>query len=162
MTKKILIYSGKIKSGKTTNIFRWSASQKNVAGILQPVIDGKRFFYSISDRTIIQLEISIEQAIGLSNGDLIKIGKYNFLKSGFEKAQEILLRDFERDYEWLVIDEIGPLELNNSGLEPAITELLGKRNEFKGLIVIIVRNEILERVIEKYNLTNEYELFEMV
>lgn len=161
MTKKILIYSGKIKSGKTTNIFRWSVSQKNVAGILQPVIDGKRFFYSISDRTIIQLEISDEQAIGLSNEDLIKIGKYNFLKSGFEKAQEILLRDFERNYEWLVIDEIGPLELNNSGLEPVISKIINGKEYFSGNILLVVRANIFNNVLKHYNLEKDFEEFKL-
>ncbi len=158
MKKNIFIYSDKIKSGKTTKLFQWLAAQKNVAGILQPVIDGKRFFYSIVDKSIIQLEISDEVKIGLEKNDLITIGNYNFLKSGFDKAKEILLRDFSKDYHWLIIDEIGPLELNNSGLEPAISKIIKEKENFKGNILIVVRNKLLDTVIKHYKL-EEYELF---
>lgn len=159
MTKKIFIYSDKIKSGKTTNLFRWLLKEKNVSGILQPVIDDKRFFYSIVDKTVIQLEISKEQAKKLKDEEIEKIGNYFLLKNSFEKAREILNRDFSRNYDWLVIDEIGPLELNNLGLEPIVSKIINERTKFDGNILCVVRDKILEAFIEHYKIKNEYELY---
>lgn len=161
MTKKIYIYTGKIKSGKTTNLFRWLASQRNVAGILQPVIEQKRFLYSIVDKTIIQFEVSDRDAKELNADDIIKIGKYNFLKTGFEKAQNILKRDFNEPYDWLVIDEIGPLELNGTGLEPTVSEIISAKEEFHGHIIVVVRDEILSSFLTYYKINNDYEFFEI-
>ncbi len=161
MTKKIYIYTGKIKSGKTTNLFRWLASKKNVAGILQPVIEGKRFFYSIVDKTVIQFEISNEASNELKSDEIIKIGKYNFLRTGFEKAKIILKRDFNEPYNWLVIDEIGPLELNGTGLEPTVSEIISAREQYHGHILVVVRDEILSSFLTHYKIDNDYELFEL-
>lgn len=161
MTPKIYLYSDKIKSGKTTNLFQWLASQKNAGGILQPVIDGKRFFYSIVDKMLIQLEISNEQKNKMDINDVIVIGNYTFLKSGFLKAKEILLRDFLKNYEWLIIDEVGPLELNNSGLEPAISKILKDKDKFNGNILIVVRDKILNSLIEHYKIENDFEFLKL-
>ncbi|MCX8057267.1 MAG: hypothetical protein N3F03_06660 [Ignavibacteria bacterium] len=161
MTKKIFIYSDKIKSGKTTNIFRWLINKKNVSGILQPVIDGRRYFYSIHDRNLFQLEISTEQASNLNENELIKIGRYLFLKSAFEKAKEILIRDFNQNYDWIVIDEIGLLELNNSGLEPAVKNIFKEKENFKGKILCVVRDTLLNNVVQHYQIENDYELIDI-
>lgn len=159
MKKNIFIYSDKVKSGKTTKLFQWLATQKNIAGLLQPIINGKRFFYSIVDKSVIQLEISNEIKNDLEKNDLIKIGNYNFLKSGFNKAKEILLRDFSKDYQWLIIDEVGPLELNSSGLEPVISKIVREREKFNGNILIVVRDKLLISVIKHYKIENQYEVF---
>ncbi len=79
----------------------------------------------------------------------------------FDKAKEILLRDFEKDYDWLVIDEIGPLELNNSGLEPAITEIFSNRSTFKGNILIVVRDKVFNDLIAHYGIQNDFEIFQL-
>lgn len=159
MSKKVFIYSDKIKSGKTTNLFRWIARQNSIAGILQPVVEEKRFLYSIADKLLFQLEISKNQTKNFSNEDLIKIGNYIFLKSGFEKAKEILKRDFEKNYDWLVIDEIGPLELEGNGLEPVISELLNRLNAFEGILILVVRDKLLNQVIQKFRLEEKFELW---
>lgn len=157
MSKKILIYSDKIKSGKTTNLFRWITKQNSIGGILQPIVDGKRFFYSIIDKTLIQLEIAQDQSKDFFENELIRIGDYLFLRSGFEKAKEILKRDFESKLNCIVIDEIGPLEMNGNGLEPIITELLSKLDKFEGQLILVIRDKILDDAIKKYNLKNKYE-----
>lgn len=160
MTRKIFIYSGEIKSGKTTNLFRWFVNQQNVSGILQPVIEDKRYFYSIVDKELIQLEISREQAAKLNEEEIEKIGNYIFLKNGFEKAKDILYRDFVSNYNWLIIDEIGPLELNNSGLEPIVTKIINERNNFNGNILCVVRDKLFKQFIEFYKIYNEFEIFD--
>jgi len=160
MNKKILIYSDKIKSGKTTNLFRWIARQNLIAGILQPVVEEKGFFYSIVDKILIQFEVYEEQSKKFSESQLVKIGSYFFLKSGFEKAKEILKRDFEKNYDLLVIDEIGPLELNGDGLEPVISEIVNWLDTFEGKLVLVVRDKLINDVIKKYKLEEKYVMWQ--
>jgi len=159
MNKKIFIYSDKVKSGKTTNLFRWMTKQDSVAGILQPVVEEKRFIYSIVDKNLIQLQIDEEQSKKLAEKELVRIGSYIFLRSGFEKAQQILKRDLEKYFKWLIVDEIGPLELNGDGLEPTFSEFLTTLHNIESNLVLVVRDKLLSEVIKKYNLEDKFELW---
>lgn len=153
---KIYIYTGKIKSGKTTNLFRWCIGKTSIGGVLQPVIDGKRFFYSIRNKELIQLE-----PFNDLNKDTIQIGKYNFLIKGFDKAKAILKEDFQQNLDWLIIDEFGPLEIDGKGLEPVITEILISKENFKGNLLVVIRENLLDMFLEKYKLKDNYTLFEI-
>lgn len=130
----------------------WAAQQKNIDGIFQPVIDGKRFIYNIGSRTLKSLETS-------ETNNITSIGKYNFSNDTFAWAQQILNDCLCKDLNWIIVDEIGPLELNNKGLEPAITYLLSRRKEIDAKILCVVRDSILEKFIEHYGLQNDYETF---
>jgi nucleoside-triphosphatase THEP1 len=154
--KKILIYTGPVHSGKTTSLFQWIYTQKNVKGILQPVIDDKRFTYQIATRTLKILETSSDKS-----EEIVNIGKYKFSLETFLWAQKILLEDFKNDCEWLVIDEVGPLELNGKGLEPAISKIISDREKFSGNILCVVREEMLDRFIEHYELQNSYQKIDL-
>lgn len=149
---KVLILTGEIRTGKTTHLMRWANSQKNIDGIFQPVIDDKRFVYNIGSRVLKALETS-------DINKSISIGKYNFSKDTFAWCRQILNDCLNKNLDWIVIDEIGPLELEGKGLEPAITYLLSHRNELKAKILFVVRDSILEKFLIHYNLQNEYELF---
>ena len=153
---KIYIYTGKIKSGKTTNLFRWCIGKSSIGGVLQPVIDGKRFFYSIRNKELIQLE-----SFNDLDKDTIQIGKYNFLIKGFDKAKAILKEDFQQNLDWLIIDEFGPLEIDGKGLEPVITEILISKENFKGNILVVVRENLLDMFLEKYKLKDKYTVLEI-
>ncbi len=158
--KDLYILTGKIKSGKTNELFRWIIDKKNVGGILQPVVDGKRFIYSISQKRLIQLEISSTNLAGIKEEDLIKIGNYLFLNNAFDKARELLQKDFESNFDWLIIDEIGSLELNGSGLEPMVSNILKNSGSFKGSIILVVRESLIDAVIKKFELEGKWKNFD--
>ncbi|MEW6653332.1 MAG: nucleoside-triphosphatase [Bacteroidota bacterium] len=151
---KLSILTGKIKTGKTTRLMHWAAAQKNIDGIFQPVIDDKRFIYHIGLRTLKPLETT-----GINN--IISIGKYNFSNATFAWAQIILNDCLEKKLNWIVVDEIGPLELESKGLEPAITNLISHRNEIDAKVLCVVRDSILEKFLEHYCLQNDYQIFEL-
>lgn len=159
MSSKILILSGEIKSGKTTKLFKWALSKKNVGGILQPVVNEKRFLYSLSEKSLIQLEVDEGDLSKFRQEEIIRIGHFNFLKEAFTKAQKVLIDCLNGNFDWLVIDEIGPLELRDEGLEPAIKYILNNANKFNGKIVLVVRNKLLNDVIKKYELENSFDEF---
>lgn len=132
----------------------WTLSQKKIDGILQPVIEDKRFIYHLGSKTLKQLEVADE-------ADVVKIGIYKFSQKVFSWAQEVLLVCMQKDLDWLVIDEIGPLELDGKGLEPTITKIISERDKFDGNILCVVRDSILEKFIDHYQLNNSFEIFNL-
>ncbi|MBA4406834.1 hypothetical protein C0389_06130 [bacterium] len=155
--KKIYFLTGPVHTGKTTRLMHWVTSQKNIDGIFQPVIDEKRFIYHIASRTLKLLDLPS----ATHDEKVIKIGKYFFSRDVFAWSQKILTDGFEKELDWLIIDEIGPLELSGTGFEPAITKIFSENEKFRGNILCVVRDSILEKVIEHYKLEGLYSLFEL-
>jgi len=151
----IKILSGQVHSGKTTRLMQWAASQKNIDGIFQPVIDDKRFIYHLGSRTLKLLETTNSTP----KSSIIEIGKYKFNNDVFVWAKNALSESFNKNLEWLVIDEAGYLELDGKGLEPVVSEIINSRQKFSGNIVFVVRDYLLLKFIKQYNLEKHYELF---
>lgn len=151
----IFIYSGPVKTGKTTRLMQWAASQKRFDGIFQPVIDEKRFIYHIGSRTLKLLESD-------STNNKTTIGKYNFSNESFDWAKKVLLDCIGKEIDWLIIDEVGPLELDCKGLEPVVTKIIDERNKLKCRIICVVREKLLEKFLIHYRLENSYKIFDVV
>lgn len=152
--KSLLILTGPVHSGKTTRLMQWAAAQKNIDGIFQPVIDDKRFIYHIGTRTLRVLETN-------DNNNAFVIGKYKFNIDVFNWSQNVLLEAIDKSLDWLVIDEIGPLELDGKGLEPVISKIFNQIDELNGNLLCVVRNSILEEFIKHYKLQSKFQLFEL-
>lgn len=152
--REIYIYSGPTKSGKTTHLMQWAASQKNIDGIFQPVIDGKRFLYHISSRTLRALETD-------DNENSITIGNYKFSIDSFKWAGNLILKAVKDELDWLIIDEIGPLELEGKGLEPVISKVFEIRKNYKFRIICVIREKLLDQFLTHYQLESSYQKFEV-
>jgi nucleoside-triphosphatase THEP1 len=152
--KTINILTGPVQSGKTTRLITWVKYHRYCAGILSPVINNQRYLYSILANDYRRLESSDESVV---DKDIIKIGKFTFLQSTFQWAREELQTALEDRPPYLIIDDIGPLELSGQGLEPMITNILQnyKRSE-KHHLILVVRESLLEDVISYYNLQDLY------
>jgi nucleoside-triphosphatase THEP1 len=116
------------------------------------VVDEKRFIYHISSRTLKMLQTDQEK-------DVTEIGKFNFSNETFLWAKKVLLQASQKDLDWLIVDEVGPLELRGLGLEPAVAEILSKRESLKTNILCVVRNSILDKFIDHYILKDSYQMF---
>lgn len=149
LKNKIYIYSDAIQTGKTTRILTWVNNKQNVYGILTPDVADKRRLYNIADKQLLAFETD-KNTTELS----ITIGKFTFLKSAFTTAQEILKNALNHQPEWLIIDEIGKLEMQNEGLEPQLTSTLYDFSEQspQTKILLIIRETLLEAAIKKYHL----------
>jgi len=123
----IFILTAPIGSGKTTSLIQWS-DQNNVHGILTPVVGDKRVFMNASTKEQFSMEAS-------GNEEVLRVGKFVFSKAGFEKAI-LIIRDAIQQEGWLIIDEIGPLELRGEGFHDILEEVLAKRKE---RIILVVR-----------------------
>jgi nucleoside-triphosphatase THEP1 len=145
----IYIYTGKIHSGKTTSIINWINKNKNVAGVLTPVINGKRYFVFYPSRRKYLVEANDK-----SKQEIIPCGNYKFRKIIFDKANEYLKKGINENYEWVVIDEAGFLELDNSGFHTSIEDAVQKSSlkSAKTNLIIIVRDTLVESVLKKYKI----------
>lgn len=145
----IYILSQPIHSGKTTMLQNWLKGQANAVGILTPDINGIRKVYDIADKTYYDL-----QADETYTGELISIGKYRFSTAGFEKARDILLRSANSRPQWLIVDEVGKLEIEqHTGLEPALSQIIDLyKVKPAGKILMVIRDYLLTQAIAHYKL----------
>lgn len=147
----IYIFSAPVQRGKTTLLMNWVKQQSNVCGILTPEIEGKRKLYDIAAETYHELESDNS----IVSEEIISVGRFHFYKNAFARAQEILLQSVKQNPEWLVIDEVGKLELyEQKGLEPTVTHLIEnyKIKKSSGKLLLIIRDTLLNECIEHYGL----------
>lgn len=144
-TNKIWLLSGPIHSGKTSALLKFSKLHSDIGGFICPDINGKRHLLNINTHQIHPFQIDNP----LTEQDIC-IGKYIFSNTTFQIAHTILTTAADHQYTYFVIDEIGKLELNNNGLEPALSKALSQlRNT---CIIIVVRDYLLDDVIAHYRL----------
>ncbi|MCZ7603425.1 MAG: nucleoside-triphosphatase [Melioribacteraceae bacterium] len=143
--KKIILFSGPIHSGKTTRLQNFIAD-KNCDGIIAPVKEGKRYIQRIKTGEIKLLETKSHEAI--------VIGKYKFSKEVMDWAKQQIKESLHTEADYIVIDEVGKLEMVDQGYEPTISiavDKFKKENLFE--LVLVVRESLVDEVIEKYGLS---------
>jgi nucleoside-triphosphatase THEP1 len=145
----IYILTGDIRTGKTTALLNWASTRKDVDGILCPDNEnGKRYFLKVKPGEEFELEVEIESE------KTITIGPFHFLKSAFGQANDYLIETNKgRDFKYLIVDELGKLELKNEGLHHAtkalIPDFMFKNNKY---LIFVVRASLLEDVINHYQI----------
>ena len=142
---QIHILSAPIQTGKTTSLQKFCAQQTNCAGILTPVLNGKRFFYSISSKESRAMEADENEL------NYLEVGKYKFSKSAFEWAIEQIKEAARRETDWLILDEIGPLELKGKGFAEVLNYLLRANLKVKNLL-LVVRSSALAEVYSTFEI----------
>ncbi len=142
----IFILSKPVHSGKTSSIVEWASDKNNVFGIITPVIDGKRMFMDAYSKNKFDME-----ATG-SDEETLEIGRFIFSKNAFDKASGIITSAIDEPG-WVIVDEVGPLELKQQGFHQALIKLLESRNG-KILLVIREKQDFLNRVISFFQIEN--------
>jgi len=151
--KSINILTGPVHSGKTTRLIAWVKYHQHSGGILAPVIHNQRYLYSVLSNDYRILEAGEEV---LPAQEIVQIGNYAFLNSAFQWARSELQFAMNEKPPYLIVDEIGPLELSGKGLEPMVTTLLEDyERSLKNRIILVVREHLLEKVISHYNLEDQ-------
>lgn len=146
--REAFLVTGPVHSGKTTSVMSYFRTEKNISGLYAPVIDGKRFIYSIHNKTLIPLEAES----GSKEENIIRTKNYIFSERSFDLARMNLLYALATETEWLVIDEVGILELRDSGYEPALAKII-KELQPNRKLVVVVREALLEEIKNKYSLS---------
>ena len=140
----IYILSGAIKSGKTTKLLEFSSMHNDVYGILSPVSGGKRYFFDAYTKE----QFPMESEPG--SVSVLRVGKFSFDANAFKKAVTIIRRGLNHKHGWLIIDEIGPLELNKEGFYEVINEIISSPPPLK--ILFVIRDTILHKAIDFFKL----------
>ena len=148
----MIIISGHKNQGKTTQI-------KHIIEILHKKTKTIAGFYS-------EKVLKDNYIVGYDVVSIPKNEKFRFLRIvGDEKQQKIgpfYIDDFTlaegiiqikkaiiNQVDYLIIDEVGKLELNNKGWYAALERAFV---EFKGEIILAVRTEFVDKVIQKWQL----------
>jgi nucleoside-triphosphatase THEP1 len=149
----LYILSGSTGIGKTTTLLNWVQNRKDTGGFLTPIDNGIRKFYFISQKSFANM-IADE-----TETEILEIGKYKFSKAAFNKAILCLAGDWKDGKRICILDEYGPLEKSDTGLMPALHEIIlsASRSESQDLIVV-VRENLLEHFKSKYKVTNVYDM----
>nr|WP_321232112.1 nucleoside-triphosphatase [uncultured Psychroserpens sp.] len=154
----IYILTGNVRTGKTSALLDWCNGRYDVDGVLCPDDDkGERYFLNIKSKDTYPLEIQK----GVDNSQIVSVGPFRFLKSSFQKANEYLIDvNDKRAYNYVIIDELGKLELKNIGLhESAITIINSYQLNLNHHLILVVRTSLLEHIIRHYKIS-KYQLLD--
>lgn len=148
----IYILTGKIRTGKTTALLNWCESRSDVHGLLCPDDhNGKRYFLNVKSKDTFPLEVLTDSEVD----DIIPIGPFKFLKSSFERANDYLesLMSLQGNT-FVIIDELGKLELKNEGLHASAEILVAKfmSNDNQHLI-LVVRDYLIDDILMHYTIS---------
>ena len=120
-----------------------------MGGLLSPIVFGKRCFQNIRTQAWQAMEADLDET------EVQQVGRYTFSEKTFAWANQVLLQNSRLpEVKWLVVDEIGPLELQGKGLNPALDSIFADLPPHLNLILVI-REKICESVLEIYDL-NRY------
>ena len=148
----VIILTGDKQSGKTTFLTKWCATQQNVAGILTPIVSDKRCFYDIETTAFFNMEVAANPPL---NQGILIVGKYFFSQQNFAKAAATIMDACANSsFKYLIIDEIGPLELKQQkGFYQALIFVLEHLQKKVQLIIVVRQNciEDMVQLLNKYN-----------
>ena len=123
---------------------------KVAAGFLTPDVDGKRKLYDIAAKAYHDFEKDAETC-----PDHTQIGTFIFDNAIFKYGQDILLNATKQWPRWLVIDEVGKLEMEQKqGWEPVLTNVIKLHNDTDNEcdMLLVVRDYLLNDAIAHYGL----------
>jgi nucleoside-triphosphatase len=147
----IYILTDDIETGKSQALLSWAIGREAVYGVLSPRNNlDQRYFLDMSTSVPFRMEANGEDE------DIILVGRYKFLQSAFDKANDIIKNSAENTGSgFILIDEIGKLELRSEGLHVSALIAFRKAMHHQELhVIVIVRTSLINEVIEKYKIIN--------
>jgi len=143
----IYILKGDIETGKSKALLQWIQGRKDVYGVLSPRNDeGERYILNVKSKETFTMQTN--------EGDdtTISVGRYHFLTSAFKEANSIILNATVKNKSgFVIIDELGKLEMNSEGLHESATITIQKTKHNNDLhAILVVRSSLLDPVMKKY------------
>ncbi|MCF8337419.1 MAG: DUF2478 domain-containing protein [Bacteroidales bacterium] len=148
----VFILTGDVDEGKTATARRIVNRLKNIGMNIRGLLstknmdNPKKHGYFIKDITSGKKALLCSQ--NPSQGS-IKTGRFYFSEEGLTFGRKILMQSLENPTDLVVIDELGPLELNDKGWTPAIEQLL---TQSKAPHLWIVREKLVNIIMRKWHI----------
>lgn len=146
--KPVYILTGPVHTGKTGTLAQWIGRRSDAEGLLAPDADGLRLMKDTANGETWPFQVEHEDR------GTVRIGQYIFSLGAFRKAQSKLLSLCHEHNGFIVVDEIGKLELQGRGLAPALDEFLRFHHQSNTPLVLVVRDYLVDEVISHYQLEN--------
>ena len=142
----IVIFSRPVRTGKTTELMTWCGRQNNITGVLMPDNEGTRKIINLSTNEVFNLECTDPAD---TDQELLKVGRFYFYASIFTRVNNDLVNMLKTNPHWMVLDEVGKLELNCSGFYDAVTAMISahQHQTITSNILLVVRESLLNEVI---------------
>ncbi len=146
---KLILWTGTRQSGKTTAVSRLidrvGAEGFRVAGLLSPA--------QYTDSTLIGFDVR-----DIKTGKHTPLARrgpqtprhtsaFTFIKRGLELGHLTLNSPDTHSAQLMIIDEFGPLEIENHGWRKSVDKLI---TSAEGLLLLVVREKLLVKVSELY------------
>ncbi len=139
-----MILTGPIRTGKTTALLRTFPATIS-RGVVQPVVDGSRRVLDLRSGESRALEASP----GARETDRVPVGRFTFSASTLDWANACVIGALAdaADNSWVVIDEVGPLELGGGGLAQSVRDGIAHTQSPGGpRVLLVVREGIVDAV----------------
>lgn len=142
----IYILTGAIQTGKTTSLLNALIGKNSIGGFLTPDVNGTRTIFDLENKKHLIFQLLEESE------DAISVGRFLFSKSSMDAIAKKSIEQYHKEnIEWIVIDEIGKLELRKTGFHNLLEKLLLNEWASKNLL-LVVRDYLLDEVVEQYKL----------
>lgn len=148
----IAILTGPIRTGKTTALLA-AFPTGYASGVLQPVADGRRRVLCLRSGQSRPLEASAE----VPNQDQVQVGRFVFSASTLRWANGCIVDalDVRAHDEWVVIDEVGPLELDGRGIARAVQKAVTRAQPPNGpRLLLVVRDGLVDAVCDGFGIVD--------
>lgn len=147
----IYVLAGDIRTGKTSALKEWTSTWDKVVGVLCP--DGEdelRYLYDIDSEQRFPLEVA------KSSDKTIRVGRFHFLQDSFKLANYLLIKAYdEQDFDFIVLDELGKLELQGEGIHLAAKYILDQYvSNDKINVLLVIRTNLVKEILAHYGITN--------
>lgn len=150
----MFIITGHIQQGKTTFLSgvldRLREEGISMAGFLSlgSFEAGKRSGFTLRD---VNSRGSIEMAASTRQEGWYAWGPFWFNPEAFDWGMDLMLKGMDKGACLLILDEIGPLELEGRAWAPLLERMLAAEN---GLLLLVVRSSILQEVQDKWGISD--------
>ncbi len=146
---RLILWTGPKHCGKTTSATKLaqvaSAEGFNVAGLLAPSLyrNSKLLGFDV-------LDLQNQTRAPLARGKISqsKAGPFTFISDGLKLGNAVLNAEATKSEDLVIVDEFGPLELNNEGWRRNVDSLLISSN---AVVLLVVRRELADTVRQVYS-----------
>ncbi|MFZ2149197.1 MAG: nucleoside-triphosphatase [Sedimentisphaerales bacterium] len=145
---RLILWTGPKHCGKTTSATKLaqiaSAEGFNVAGLLAPPLYRNNKLLGFD---VLNLQNQTRAPLARRKIRQSKAGPFTFIADGIKLGNAVLSAEATKSADLIIVDEFGPLELNNEGWRRNVDSLLISSN---AVVLLVVRRELSDTVRQLY------------